>query len=510
MKRRNYIILFAIPLFLLIGLSKTVPIPISQSSGMNTFIISETAAHAPIIITSPDNFTQLGFLGSGSPEDPYRIEDLSIVSPDGNNCITVSGDFQDYYVINNCILENSTGPVPMSLAFGIYLGTGNASVTNCQFLNCDFGIEAIGSEVTVNHVMFTNCLGGLRSSDTTSINISNMVVSEGFGAIIENSESVTILDSSISQIDYGDSMRFTSCESVFINNVTASHNRLLGGIEFTNCGIIDLVNSDFNFTKIECEGVEDVTLRSNLLTNSYLLFKNISISGVLTESTLQNSSVVVSSVNSFETMILSGNVAHESSIAVDAAKTVIENNNFTTSDKSEDYGSVFVAPNGGIDTVISNNIITGGKYGIYVWADNASIVENDISLSDIGILIASNANVIRNNSIHDNDLGIYIDFGSENKIYYNKIYDNGVNAEDNGTNNQFDDGISLGNYWDDLTVGVQTYQIPGTANSTDRWPMRYISELTTSMNQFITMISVAGVVVIVMVCVIFWMKKRNT
>ena len=100
-------------------------------------------------------------------------------------------------------------------------------------------------------------------------------------------------------------------------------------------------------------------------------------------------------------------------------------------------------------SVFGNSITLNGAYGLYANAINSSFV---------------------NNTVTENH-GYGIDLtGSGNTLYGNIIGGNGAsNARDRGSNNSWDDSVSLGNAWDDYT-GFGSYAIEGEAGSIDRYP----------------------------------------
>ena len=80
----------------------------------------------------------------------------------------------------------------------------------------------------------------------------------------------------------------------------------------------------------------------------------------------------------------------------------------------------------------------------------------------------------------ENDIGISCNGAARNnRVYYNTIIDNVLNAEDDGLNNTWDDGISEGNYWSDWD-GDGEYEISGYANAVDRYPRGPITPTITT------------------------------
>ena len=148
--------------------------------------------------------------------------------------------------------------------------------------------------------------------------------------------------------------------------------------------------------------------------------------------------------------------------------------------------------------ILSSNITGAGYSGILALASfNTTLFGNAISgCNDIAVAIfESEYSVIHSNYIEHNsyiglemgdcshswitenhvkynlDKGIYIAWGEYVSIYGNEIGYNGAeNAYDDGANNEWDDGNSIGNMWSDYG-GTGYYYIPGSAGSIDHYPM---------------------------------------
>ena len=140
-----------------------------------------------------------------------------------------------------------------------------------------------------------------------------------------------------------------------------------------------------------------------------------------------------------------------------------------------------------LNTTIKNNYLFNNTYGILLQETNETIVkENQAIENEIygiylwGSTIGCHDNTIIQNQIYDNSLyGVILnEWTSHNLVYRNYFVGNGVNAQDNGTLNEWDDG-AMGNYWDDYLgfdlnddgIGDSPYLIDGIASSMDNYPI---------------------------------------
>ena len=159
----------------------------------------------------------------------------------------------------------------------------------------------------------------------------------------------------------------------------------------------------------------------------------------------------------------------------------------------------------GINTTIASSIsIEGNTVSDCYWAMmiggayDIVLTSNYFYTSDIAVGgYGSNNTVMFNNSISDNRVGFETDYNCYGweitdclffnntevginlkettqsfEIYSNRFGMNTVHARDNGLSNSWDDGVAVGNAWDDYS-GFGTYPIPGSAGSVDHYPTLY-------------------------------------
>ncbi len=123
--------------------------------------------------------------------------------------------------------------------------------------------------------------------------------------------------------------------------------------------------------------------------------------------------------------------------------------------------------------IIRGNTVSNNTYGITIVGSNESIIEsNRISYNELGLWSQFSYNcTLKNCNVTENKLGVHIDVGCRNWVIHSNRFAGNMdgNAEDDGSMNQWDDGVSIGNIWDDYS-GIGWYPIPGTAASSDGFP----------------------------------------
>jgi parallel beta-helix repeat protein len=131
-----------------------------------------------------------------------------------------------------------------------------------------------------------------------------------------------------------------------------------------------------------------------------------------------------------------------------------------------------------------NLVINCGDPAIAVFESEESSIHNNFVEYNEGTGIelgGSTHSCIENNIVkHNSGKGIQISWGEYYTIYQNEIgFNLAGNAYDDGSNNAWDDGVSIGNKWSDYG-GSGYYYINGTAGSVDHYPSSFeISEVPT-------------------------------
>lgn len=164
----------------------------------------------------------------------------------------------------------------------------------------------------------------------------------------------------------------------------------------------------------------------------------------------------------------------------ESPETIMDNNTVVDSGISVFAGSIR-------SNISNNQVMNAAGTGIKISASECRIENNTVRfctgsisacyssttpiIRDYGAIeIYSDDCIILNNSIIDNsDYGIWVT-GDRNVIYQNTMIRNSLgNGLSSGQDNQWDNGIDTGNFWDDW-LGFGVYNVPGTEMAIDRFP----------------------------------------
>lgn len=502
------------------------------------YIQSDYSNHPRIAIFTNTDFEDQGWPGNGTQGNPYRIEGLNIT---GSYSGIFIQDTDVFFVVRNCIVAANESGFAIDLSsvhngvfedcilVGSHSGIEMDWCSNITIDSCSSSdpIDAGRSDnIIVMHSVFTDGLtlshcndwvlnnntiptGTLHLGSCSNFNIIDNTLSNNglylgiWGAPPADvspfyNHTITgntvddkpllylkgVSGSVISADTYGEIILF-DCDGVSISGGEMTHCMTPIQVAYSSdCNISQVRLIDCNYG-IYAIGAED------------LVVHNCDVFSFGTAAVLCDycSDVIIDDCDFQGTHSAQGVIVSDS-ISVIVTQCALESCN--------NYG-VGVADS--LHVLIDENVIEDCGQGIVLYSNNVSVQNNEVLESTrYGIYIAGNNSLITGNDVvHSEGIGIYI----EENAHSNRIFDNSIgwnlggNAQDNGTANEWDDGISLGNRWSDYS-GAGVYNIDGTAGSVDHFP----SALITGTSQMIRILMIAGVAGVVVVIVVIIYKKK--
>lgn len=398
-------------LFILLILEINNPIPFQTVSGSTIplqpiFLLS---TQEPINITSDQDFIDLGFPGNGTEEDPYRIENHTIIT-DERNGISIFNTTK-HFIIQHCQVTASN--------YGIYIEDvedKTTSVVNNTCTNCIDGIRIISSYNLT--VMANSC----KNNSRYGIKLDSCVFS-----IVANNTCESNLDG----------LCVIGCFESVVTNNTCFNNTLVGLIIW-NTSAFAANNTCFsNGYGIEFRLAYVTLSYSNCFNNTYY---GISLKGS-SYSTIVNNSCKDNRYG----------IYHKDSFNTLVANNTCESNN---------YG-MFYTIGSWYDTIINNTCANNTMDGIYLEHVKYSEVKSNLlyNNSNYGLyLTETNDTVIASNVFVDNNIG------GTSQAYddgvYNVWFDQSINE-----GNYWSDWDGTGTYPIDGNANVNDpfplYESPG-------------------------------------------------
>lgn len=192
------------------------------------YFVADSVVHDPIVITSDGDFASQGWPGSGTPENPYVIEGLSIEGAYLESCIEVV-DTRVHFIVSNCFLYGVEG----YFSAGLYLN----NVTNglIEHNNCTQNDDAIL----------------LRRCQNNTLRSNRCFINNRKGIYLANSDNNTLTDNDCSNDNAHGIYMFQSNKVNILNNT--SNQNYDAGIYVS--GGIDSYSRDFIIANNTCNGV---------------------------------------------------------------------------------------------------------------------------------------------------------------------------------------------------------------------------------------------------------------
>ncbi len=430
-----------IALVVLISVSLGAHTPIGSKKNQIDFYSLDMADVYAIQIeiddVSANNWTWakiMGYcIGSGTEIDPYVIGNDTFSYASGDALVIKNS--RKFFTVINCTFEDSN-------SVGLLLNNvTNGLLTNNTFYNNLQGIRIYNSwDVNVTESIFNN---------NTQYNL-----------FLDHSNNNTIVFNTINgknDDDYGIRLSY-SHGNIIVNNNFSNLRRSQIYMGYSNNN--DIIGNDFSYRG---------TAVGFFVSHNNIISKNEMIG------CLRGISMVGSDYNLFSENVVED--TQQSGISCTNGEYNTFSNNILNN-----AGSLYIGSDSKFNQIVNNNITNNIWYGINVVDSDDNIVRNNYlnnNTQGIKVYFGSGRNNFSGNVIKNSiEKEFYIYSNSHfNYVFNNTFIGNGLPAEDNSTNNFWDNGV-IGNSWDnyigtdldDNRIGDTPYNITGTAGSQDRYP----------------------------------------
>jgi parallel beta-helix repeat protein len=392
---------------------------------------SSFTIHDPINIVSDQNFTDYGFPGSGTEEDPYRIENF-LINTTEDKAVSIEKTNKSF-TIDNCVLSADR--------YGIYVkdaGTERISVTKSECSNSWIGIYLFNcSEVFISeNSCFNNSDYGIfidEIKDEVNVLRNNCSRNED-GLCVQDSLGVTVAENICNENDLRGLIVWES-ESLVYQNV-CDNNGYSG------------INSQISYPSLFYNN----TCSSNF---EYGIRLSGSSSSIVFNNTCSNNRKGIYVKECFHVKVYNNTcVENEDGIYFTDGSwysTISENYIFNNS-----QDGISLTPSKST-SILNNTILGNRRYGIF---------------AERSLVLTVSYNLIKNNEGY----GVFL-VGTTNSsvVTYNSFVNNNPSGSsqgfDNGNKNQwYDEESKTGNHWSDHK-GRGKYSIDGSAESIDKYPL---------------------------------------
>ncbi len=434
---------------------------ICEEKNMNS-LRQSSVGNPSIVIESDLDFETHGFVGTGTENDPYLIEDIIINSTDMySSGIYITGTSK-HFIIRNCTIDVNVYAVEI---YNIISGT--AKIINNTIFSCYYGISIeLASGTLINNntvaqyrygpwpfgpVMIWPIIASIECKDSNNLVIlnNNCTTGRDAGIHIDSCNYVDIIKTNCKYSLYGIILPRSSHISV-INCTFAYH--WYGGIDlgvggsdyltiennkFEKCGLI----VGMSYSSLRIESIKYNTVNGKLLgyfEDWHNLILNESIYG----------QIILYECGS---VTISNQILDECSVGLILMDCNYVNGDLIITNNSLCYNQDGIRVYECANLLFSNNNLSfnyqNGLNIISSW--NSEYSNNFISDNDeTGIFFDGNEgryidnkphdNLIFNNEIMKNDRGVWMWYTDNTEISYNLIQDNighgvsiGMNSEDN-------------------------------------------------------------------------------
>ncbi|MCK5150872.1 MAG: right-handed parallel beta-helix repeat-containing protein, partial [Candidatus Thorarchaeota archaeon] len=282
---------------------------LEENPPLETSVFAELASSEWIVVIGDDDFVNAGFIGAGTPGNPYTLTNVDVSTP--VECVFISHTTA-YFVIEDSSFTN------MNTDWNV---VELLNVTNGNFRNCVFdqgynGIRANGcTNITLVDCQITGVYNhGLDLMDCSGVALINTSILESYRSIYQMDTNNTFLDrcyfsgASVGMHVYGENTTITNCTisenggshissnygifrdnycfdtTTYLSSPSLTANFSVSGNTFISCGYGVSINLETNFfitnnTMYDCSiGVFfQNDPRSNTIANNTLYRNQYSI-----------------------------------------------------------------------------------------------------------------------------------------------------------------------------------------------------------------------------------------
>ncbi len=444
-------------------------------------IVLSLTPHGYIEILNDANFTDYGFLGSGTALEPYLIENYNISSSKG---IYINGTTK-HFLIRNCYVDTESESIYIS-----NVAEGTASIINNFVINNDgdsIYLYSSSGAILTNNTCRTNKTGvgiyldassGAILTDNFCYNSTNGIVlftsngvtitnntcidNKAEGILLSYSSGATLTDNTCTNNING-IWTFQSSDATLTDNTCSNHNKN-GIFMWTSSGATltrnTCTNSKFG-DGIRLDAADDAILTDNIcIDNGYGIYLSISNGPTLTDNICIDNDYGIRLTSCLEPT-LTDNICSNSKLG-DGIKV------------SSSSGATF-----------TNNTCNSNIDGIALYSCSGATFTNNTCNNGDGYdltqrwgikLEYSDSCLFAYNLLQENnEFGIFLDSNSDNNIIHHSVFiDNNLGgtcqACDEGTNNTwYEEATEEGNYWNEWNE-EEPYSIDGDV-ATDPYPL---------------------------------------
>lgn len=222
--------------------------------------------HEPIQINGNDEFTpENGVVrGSGSPDDPYVIENW-IINASSSTGIEIRNT-DAFFVIKNCYIFGNRANNGITL-----VNVKNGAIERCILTDCYYGLFLKNSEnIVVNNITFTRNLRGSRSFQSRDIIFSNCTISKclDVGLDIIGGNNFDLVNLTCSQ--NGDGIYMYHSTNNRIDRCRCINNTFFGIFLWSSPSRVTSTVCEGNYVGLEAFFTWTVTIeKSNIVKNSW-------------------------------------------------------------------------------------------------------------------------------------------------------------------------------------------------------------------------------------------------